>query len=416
MKPKTVLSHNARRFGQKSFLAEVRFEYGFEMKDDRQDGALSWQHFRDNYLERQNAATVVESPILGNVKLSGSLSIGTVDVKSKYEGAPQGFIRLSYPREPSTVGEHRISDNVDWTGGHPADEVAMLLSLISRAPFRAPADRVRTFTDEEPYGRESGAEPYEMVPKSKFFEGRPVLSGLRTNTFRLQELADPIQKYAQLEKSVATEFLRAASCYRDSIWIANRDPNYAWLMMVSAVEVAANRWWSGEIDSVELLRDSKPKLHAKINDIELLRLIGEEFGETLRPTKKFLEFLMTFGTQAPTRRPTPEWSQLDWASEKGMKKVFEQIYKHRSVALHGGKPFPAPMCEPPLLRRAAGDLQGPLTEEEVFSDKSTSHTAFGHAWSGDELPMRLSLFEGIVWRSLTAWLETGCSVRQVPDR
>jgi hypothetical protein len=78
---------------------------------------------------------------------------------------------------------------------------------------------------------------------------------------------------------------------------------------------------------------------------ELVLKVAEEVAPYMVSTKKFVDFVLAFLPDPPSVRPS-EWAQHSW-DRKSMKASLETIYTYRSKALHGGKPFPAPMCDRP---------------------------------------------------------------------
>jgi hypothetical protein len=54
--------------------------------------------------------------------------------------------------------------------------------------------------------------------------------------------------------------VRSARLYQDALWIATPFPTFGWLMLVSAVETAANAWRSSMGSPLDRLRDTRPDL------------------------------------------------------------------------------------------------------------------------------------------------------------
>ena len=71
-----------------------------------------------------------------------------------------------------------------------------------------------------------------------------------------------------------------------------------------------------------------------------------------------------------------------------------KIYEYRSNALHGGIPFPAPMCN------------AEMKFEDCMAEKPTGlacHT-LGGAWLAKDTPMLLHMFEHITRGVLLNWI------------
>ncbi|MCX5892453.1 MAG: hypothetical protein NTW80_05680, partial [Deltaproteobacteria bacterium] len=117
-------------------------------------------------------------------------------------------------------------------------------------------------------------------------------------------------------------------------------------------------------------------------------------------TKKFIDFVLEFLPPPPIKRPA-QWSQIDWSKNK-IKKALRKIYSYRSKALHGGIPFPAPMCLPPFRQ----------PKWEAYSEKPLGPDVrkLGGKWlevcSPDDIPMLLQTFEYITRGVLLEWWET----------
>ncbi len=78
-----------------------------------------------------------------------------------------------------------------------------------------------------------------------------------------------------------------------------------------------------------------------------------------------------------------------------MKKSLAKVYGYRSDALHGGIPFPPPMCAVPHQHDGlAAETPG------------TAYSALGAVWTKKDLPMFLHTFEYIVRGALLKWWQS----------
>ena len=146
--------------------------------------------------------------------------------------------------------------------------------------------------------------------------------------------------------------IRACRSYQDALWIAESEPNLAWLMFVSALETAANDVYTTDASPDERLRDAKPdlaELLEKHGGDELVHKVAESIAHTLGATKKFIDFTMQFMPDKPDQRPEHEFRQVKW-SNSGLKNILNKVYEYRSRALHDGIPFPRPNAWSPILR------------------------------------------------------------------
>ena len=92
---------------------------------------------------------------------------------------------------------------------------------------------------------------------------------------------------------------------------------------------------------------------------------------------------MRFRPDEPSQRPDQEQLQVEWTNT-GLKKVLNKVYKYRSRYLHAGKPFPAPMLQPP-------DPIGvyPYPPEVPSGLASASHSGI---WMQKDTPINLHCF------------------------
>lgn len=170
-------------------------------------------------------------------------------------------------------------------------------------------------------------------------------------------------------------------------------------MFVSALETAANHWRAAIETPIDRLRTSRPNLEEVLKQYggdELVLKVAEEVAPYMGSTKKFVDFVLVFLPDPPSVRPY-EWAQHSWDT-KTMKASLETIYKYRSKALHGGKPFPAPMCDPPDR----------LGQEVGFGEIPTglATSTKGGIWLKEDTPMLLHTFEYIVRGALLKWWQS----------
>jgi hypothetical protein len=293
---------------------------------------------------------------------------------------PRAF---SFPRQTNTKG---------FTGSTPADEIAALVSLQVGA--RVMAGGVVRFADaDELHWRILGDRdrPTPLFPAA----GKvPLLPrALQAKSIR----PAPFDTFPKLAPDDATALVRAARCYRDALWIAEAEPELAWLLFVSALEVAAVQQHIDRADPIDILRGSKPKLVEMLEgDESLLRDVAVELARDLRATARFLDFALRF-TPAPPSPRAPEGFRLDW-SQNHLKNCMKKVYAHRSNALHEGVPFPPPMCDSPF--QGGPDWEAP-GETVIGVAVSTA----GGTWVREDLPFPLHTFEYIVRGALLSWWE-----------
>ena len=93
-------------------------------------------------------------------------------------------------------------------------------------------------------------------------------------------------------------------------------------------------------------------------------------------------------------RPFPGF-QIAWDADL-MAKMLKTIYRYRSMALQGGTPFPAPMCDEAFL----------FTDDKVYSERGTLGLAASEKWGvwrAKDLSMELHSFHYAVHRLALNW-------------
>lgn len=290
-----------------------------------------------------------------------------------------------------------------YHGGDIADELAALVSLRCGIRLRATGPTRIFGANDDSHGR----------PVAWFHSDDPNLGSssfgkvlVATGGYKSMEPATGLRSLLPLGPHQCTALVRAARLYQEALWLSEAAPNLSWLLLVSAVETAAQRWTedggdrtncNSPYDRVEdtfgrLFEDLRGR-DAPSEVVEVVRRHLSEHENRQGKTRKFREFVLAHLPPEPQERPDA-WAQVDW-SEKPMRKVINQIYDHRSKALHDGVPFPMPMCGPPLR----------LKEWHAFAEKPLGLAASSHdaIWLSKDLPMHLHIFEYIARESINRW-------------
>jgi hypothetical protein len=202
-----------------------------------------------------------------------------------------------------------------------------------------------------------------------------------------------------LSASAAIALVKAARLYQEALWLVETETPLSWLLMVSAVETAANQWRCQKEAPAERLKDSKPVLYRYLEVIgtDVLAAVAKEIAEVLGATSKFIGFVLEFLPPPPSARP-PVGFRCSW-SETAIRKAMRLIYDHRSRALHDGRPFPLPMCEIPFT------LPGwPAPAERPVG---LAAAAQGGVWLSKDTPMHFHTFEHIARGVLLNWWRKG---------
>jgi hypothetical protein len=292
--------------------------------------------------------------------------------------------------EPGTI-DFSKTNTERYHGGSLVEELAALLSLSLGIRLKAAGSNRRFDSSGDPKGRPH-AWAFHNTPvllKSDLLASRlPFTTG--THSLNDDQLLTTLPL---LSPEQANAVVRAARLYQDSIWLAEAEPHLAWLMLVSAVESAANYWRSSE-DPVERLKEDIPDLVSALEDsggAKLVEQVARILSIRIGATKSFVDFLAAFLPPPPPNRP-PQWAQVSW-DLRDLRRSFRKIYSWRSQALHGGTPFPQPMCNPPHR------------VDEHFAEKptGTASSQSGGVWLADDTPMLIHTFEYIARGALGNW-------------
>ena len=286
-----------------------------------------------------------------------------------------------------------------YHGGGMEDELAALASLKCGVRFRIAGMTRRFDIEGDPQGR---LEAYPNLPEPPLLiSDRRNVGGLSVPGFILDSATgehsmmpiEEIKTFVTLSPQQAMDLVRAARLYQDALWIVESEPNLAWLMLVSAIETAANSFYTTDEPPLERLRISRPELVEcleKAGGEGLATKVAKAFVKSISSTKKFVGFLTKFCPDPPERRPF-EFHQVAWTPQN-LKKVFSRIYDYRSRALHDGIPFPAPMCMPSFL-----------PSSYVAEEKSLGAGVGVNTWQAKDTPILFHTFEYIARNALNAW-------------
>lgn len=266
------------------------------------------------------------------------------------------------------------TDYQRYTAVDVGEELSGLFSLAMEVRCRS-GGLLREFeTSGDPRGRPIG---YDHVPPRletpSWLHGTqlPGIGGRGAPQHRQQiDLRDArrlLGKYPLMSHKKAIALVRAARLYSRALWIADADPEGAWLSLVSACEVAAVDRYGGY----------DPKFQGR-----------RRKGPT--PAQRFIDFIVRYASHPPDVRP--RIGQVDWNQ---MRRHADWIYHWRSRALHDGIPFPPGMIDsPPIL----GDDGLPA---EAMPGLGMS--AGSSSWTPEAAPMLLHTFAFIAGQALRRW-------------
>lgn len=283
------------------------------------------------------------------------------------------------------------TDFTRYHGGWLADELAALVGLSIGIRLRA-GGISREFRADEVSGhpRADTARPVSPLPHVHREWVIPRANGRHDVR---KAVLPRLSTYPLLPVAKAISLVRAARLYQDAMWVAESQPQLAWLLFVSAVEVVATEHQLSASDAVDVLRHTLPDLCTDLQRAggdDLVSKCAEHLSRQLRATARFLEFFSRFMPSEP-ERPADQVVTVPW-TWSAMKKALSQVYNYRSLALHDGTPFPAPMCHGPGL--------GGLHWERPSGLAASTH---GAAWMAKDLPLLLHVFEHLTRGAILGW-------------
>lgn len=319
--------------------------------------------------------------------------------------------------------QHHESEQDSDQRGTPAGlsvdgEIAALLSLATGARIRS-GGIVRTFRPQgDPYGL-----PMMWTAKPAWIEPDPYGSLIPSapEGIHVWDIEKVLDLFVAADERTAVTLASVAREYASALWIADADPDLAWLLLVSALETAAEvHRQDTKPDPSELLREAMPAIADLCESFgaEHLAEVAGNLRELVKSTRRFLDFTAEFLPDEPNRRPD-RYGRVDWDA---LRPAMSQIYALRSSRLHAGATFPAPMRAAPLthwgarceaeipsngpapahLRNPNGSLDLVLTERPT--DFSLERIFCGQ-WAPKEVPMHLHTFADLTRRTLLKWAD-----------
>lgn len=326
----------------------------------------SYENWRA-FVERKPSDYGYEVPLFTDAQLSafGDLAFGPYKFFRVYPGEATSrvFKTMIVMRVDvhMTVEVHQMladlekSESSAYHGGDLDDEICGLLSLVFGIRL-SPGDITREFSSRgDPRGYPGSPSPEPTLDHNGWGSLIPRLS----RTIDPVSLPAILQSYPALQKEDATPLVKAARLYQQATWHSDGNPSYSWLTLVSAVETAANRW-----------------------------------SKSVSSKKRFLDFILRFLPGPPEKRPE-ERCRFPFEDPGRVEEALRTIYHYRSLALHEGQPFPAPMCHPP--QRYKG------TDESAEICLGQASGTLGGNWVHSDTPILLHAFEHMVRTSLLEW-------------
>ncbi|SNT55693.1 hypothetical protein SAMN05443665_104418 [Actinomadura meyerae] len=382
---------------------------------------LNWQAWRVGQPRRVNSRTHTsevrplweEFGLYSDVRISGALRLGPYEILQGFppeHGVPGARLMLvlrAHDHLLDAMPEARGYEEQEITvyaGGDLGEQIASLLALALARRVRS-GGVTRIAFEDDPHGQPMAIHHYAPTLEARRL--RQMLPAACDDT-RLADAECYLNTFAGVASPDAVAIMRAARQYADALWWADLDPRISWIKLFGALEAAADRWDVGvRPDSiVQLERRHKGmynRLSKKVPDA--LPLVAKSISGTLGAEGKLIDFALTYAPPPPATRP--EFGLMDWDN---LEVALRVLYDHRSRDLHGGIPFPEPLCSPPLTD--SNDYAA-----EAFPGMGA--TSGGGSWPADRLPMYLHTFAYITGEVLRSWwlgLPTDTKPEQVHTR
>ena len=342
-----------------------------------------------------DAHIIGESASLGPYKFINTIAMGPFRDSVR----PAIMMRIAIHAEGAGVTLPTKNDSDHYHGGDYLDELAALLSLFLGIRVQAGAVEREFETNGDPLGRpvRYHSKPTPFLPSTSGTSQLPKATGQRN----LEDLA-PIDDLIARDARNTNALVKAARQYQQALWSADADPALAWLLLVSALETAAVARDEKSDTAVARLEAWNPEIHHLIerHAPDILPEIAEKLTRLTGSTRKFVGFMTDFAPPPPPDRP-PKAFCISY-EKKDLKKAAQQIYGHRSNALHGGVAIPYPMCRAPQYFTFKD------VPESGWEEKPTglASGAYGAVWTQDKTPMLLHTFEYIVRHAILNWWST----------
>lgn len=351
-----------------------------------------------------------EFPLFTDAHVTGQMQFGPYDFLNAI-ALPQAGV--AQPAITLRISWHTKYEKPDWRktdasfyhGGSVPEEIAAITALVLGIRCRA-ASSTRDFdVGGDPKGLPRALwHDIPSLPQSRARRGR-ILPAASEGSRAIADLGI-FGTLPCLSPSEAIAVIRAARFYQDSLWLAESETSLSWLMLVSALETAANQWRTNQDSPVERLRGARPKLFEYLLTLreDAPAKVADEIVDSLGSTKKFVDFVLEFLPSPPSARPS--FWQLPWDAAS-MRNAMRLIYGYRSKALHDGVPFPAPMCEAPYR----------LPEWQAPAEKpgGLATSSLGGTWLATDTPMLFHTFEYIARNVLLGWWRHMAQARALPE-
>ncbi len=364
----------------------------------------NWLNYQKNRKTERAVECVLysDSLVVGEIEdLCGPYQFINLISFSSYKGLghilPVIVLRVYYDEISSNEETKKTKGNPLYHGGTFIDEIVSIASLFLGIRLKA-SEPTREFLnlDNDKMGRPV-AYAYTPPPTLSIQAHSPILPCAYLKNINITQELGKTREVLSLASEQQIAIIKAARLYRDALWIAESDPNTAWLFLISAIETVAQAYKMGELPNKELFTQFYPDLCRKLKEKgheECIPWLAEEFAPITKATHKFISFSCQFLPKEFPNRPAEDFMKIDW-SQPFWESTFKTIYDYRSKALHEGIPFPLPMLGPPVPSGSSYSEKGTLGPTvETYSAK----------WKSADLPINLNLFAQVTREMILNWL------------
>lgn len=228
-------------------------------------------------------------------------------------------------------------------GGGIADELVALSSLFLRRRLKL-----------GPIVRRNDRPMY--LPKSTGWIDKQVVEGHSS----LRDLSDWLKLVEGLDTKYHLKFILSARLYHRALLLVEEEPDFAYLNLVSAIEVLCGDTDIGKVT----LQDLNTKLSGLVRSIDDESLKIEVEAEILKNNRfikrKFVKFILdNLDENFWDEGERPKIGKIE---STDLELLLGRIYDQRSKTLHEGDPFSPSVCHPPILGEeidiSLGEFQG----------------------------------------------------------
>jgi len=357
----------------------------------------NWQSFDsgDDHLGSEEYPLFTDAWIIGQGICGPYNFINTIASSTYGQIRPAIVLRYARYLKFEISGTYWDSNEDCYHGKSSQEELAAVLSVAMGVRLRAGRTTRRFEQNSDPLGtpQELHSQPFFAKPDAYN------IPSAATGQHSLNDAFEHINFLPRTSTKNAIAIIRSSRLYQDSPWLAESEPELAWILLVSAIETAAFVWSTTSETKIKRLELNNPNLYAfllKRNDEDLLGEVAKHYPDETGAARKFCDFILNFSSDEPQTRPPIHHMQFLWQHEK-LKKALKTIYGYRSRALHDGIPFPSPMCKPQAFRNGTSEW----CYSEIMLSMTTSER--GGVWKQEDIPMTLHLFEFITRRALLNW-------------